>query len=146
MLHHPFTREEWTYATNGRIIIRVPRVEGVATVPVQAEAVFTEISSQEVAIPESIPDPTISECPKCRGTGVIVCLTCESECSCKKCQGAGRLTEDPPVLIGNQRLRADHLRLISRLPGVKLLLNIQPGENCAFTFEGGEGRMSPVSA
>lgn len=145
LLHKPFSRGEWTYATDGKIMIRVPLIEGVMASDIAAEQCFITTPAQEVPIPDFIPEPVTRECQKCRGEGECRCLSCGSDFGCKSCDGRGSITEDPPVLIGTHHVRASHLRLIKPLPGIKLLFPTVLGPNALFTFDGGQGVLGPMT-
>jgi hypothetical protein len=98
---HPFTRGKWTYATDGRIAVRVPALEGIPQGEVAVENVFTAITSQEFPLPADIPEPAQEKCSACKGYGKITicsecdgegtkeCDTCGHEEECKSCNGNG---------------------------------------------------------
>lgn len=104
MLHAPFTRGEWTYATNGKIAIRVPKIEGVPEGEVGAEKVFpVSPRGVECLVPSDLPEDTKLECTdckglgrtlkcsKCNGSGVFECDECGHVADCKICNGVGSI-------------------------------------------------------
>lgn len=145
LLHKPFTRDGWTYATDGRIVIRVPAIDGVEKGEVGAESLFPKAEFREIGLPDSIPHAVKTICSRCHGTGECSCLHCGSDYTCKVCNGSVDIIKDSPIKIEGVALRAAHLRLIKALPGAKLFLNLDPKATHAFTFDGGEGRLAPVS-
>jgi hypothetical protein len=74
-INRPFSRGEWTYATDGRIIIRVPRVDGYDEDrgPKNAERMFDEAKSREITVWQPLPEYTleIKACDWCGGKGYV---------------------------------------------------------------------------
>lgn len=106
----PFTLEDYTYATNGHILIRVPRIEGVGAPEESEKFKLVDLRLLFVALKDytyhPIPDiqpPVGKQCYKCQGTGMInLCPECDGEgeiefkslynnysCECKTCDGNG---------------------------------------------------------
>ena len=106
----PWTRGDYTYATNGKIIIRVPRISDIPENPAAPNVnrsipwnapVFTEASAP---IPDLPKDQFLScarcdgtgknsECPECEGEGVVTWETKRHgyEADCEECDGFGRV-------------------------------------------------------
>lgn len=100
----PFTRGEWTYATNGYIAVRVPKIEGIEILPEKhipkLEGLFTSarIDDAFIALPTL---PTLENCQMCNGTGAAYeCPECDGEgefeygthtYKCKECDGSGQV-------------------------------------------------------
>jgi hypothetical protein len=109
----PFTFEGFTYATNGHILVRVPRLPDVPeweAVNEQAANLFAlvDMAKAKAALTE-IPDfgePEREPCKWCKGTGKITtCPECdgegevaldsgyhEYECECLTCFGDGKVS------------------------------------------------------
>lgn len=70
----PFSRGEWTYATDGRILIRVPRVDGYDEDkgPKNVEQMFNEAEFMRgVTVWQPLPEfkLVVKECDWCKGKG-----------------------------------------------------------------------------
>jgi hypothetical protein len=143
-LESPFSRGDWTYATNGHIAVRVPRradvdegstsVERLGWAPSNA----TYVSAPRFELPRS---PEV-DCEKCDGRGTKHdCPGCS--CKCEHCDGTAVEPEKFTVGIGEGIFSAKFLRLILGLPGVELG-PIHSREPMPFRFEGGEGLLMPM--
>jgi hypothetical protein len=109
-INKPFTDGGYTYATNGRIIIRVPRIEGIGEQekvenfkPVEPDKLFSKIPDYPYFPIPDIPEPSFDMCFKCQGTGKVkICPECDGagiimfrnsynnyECDCETCDGDG---------------------------------------------------------
>ena len=103
-MRSPFNRGEWTYATNWHIAVRVPKIDGIATlaekhIP-ELEGLFKRTRSDNafVALP---PLPPLEKCLMCNGTGTAYeCPDCDGEGEfehgthsycCKECNGSGQV-------------------------------------------------------
>lgn len=121
-LERPFTRGEFTYASDGVIAVRVRgAVDGVGQdqFGVHVEKVFAPAVGLLVPIPvvDLGPEPvhevktcttcqghgrvTVTDCTACKGKGEIVCGECGHDDECKVCEGSGigsrTPTADGPV-------------------------------------------------
>ena len=112
-INKPFSKGEYTYATDGRIMVRVSKIEGIGEQeksdkfkPVNPEPIFAAVSaSVYISLPD-IPELKYEKCVKCDGTGEVkVCPECdgygvvyfntrynEYECYCESCGGMGSTT------------------------------------------------------
>jgi hypothetical protein len=106
----PFNHQEHTYATTGRILIRVPKICEIEHRPGQPSDPAKPIPTGENYIPVELPPnwqsftPSTSRCKDCQGTGKITtcrncqgtgeveCLHCGHEGECKECNGKGAYT------------------------------------------------------
>ncbi len=142
----PFFCNGWIYATDGRVIVRVPcdddRFGGgelsSRTDTPDAAALFRWTKGPAaVGLPSGLPSPSEVPCPDCEGCGGKECDMGHTH-ECPKCGGDGVVTVDPAVEIGGMFFGCRRLRLIAALPGVQLWPT--PGQSvCVFTFEGGDG-------
>lgn len=111
-LAEPFSWDEWSFATNAAILVRVPRL---AEVPETPEApslaglkdIFLSAwrSETPAEIPAEIPSPQVKECKlcdgkgrlrvcvKCHGEGRCICPSCDDDHECRACEGLGRVPE-----------------------------------------------------
>jgi predicted RNA-binding Zn-ribbon protein involved in translation (DUF1610 family) len=114
-INKPFTKGEYTYATNGHILVRVPKIDSVGEQevsdiyrPVEPEPIFATIKPHTYhPIPE-IPEPIIRPCVMCGGDGKIyICPECDGDgevhfntryndyaCECETCGGDGYISND----------------------------------------------------
>ncbi len=97
-LQNPFSRGEWTYATNGHIAVRVARLEEVLDnekAP-NVEKLFTAAENRTGYQWVDIPEVTVKtfECTCCDGGWIEY----KSEkIACDECDGTGRETKSEPV-------------------------------------------------
>lgn len=109
----PFSFGDYSYATNGHILVRVPRLADVPEWEALNEKVarlfegldFPALTAALVEIPD-FPQPEPEPCPVCGGTGKIsTCPECggdgevtfendfhEYECDCLTCYGSGKVS------------------------------------------------------
>lgn len=122
----PFSRGAYTWATDGKIMVRTPRL---ADVPEHldapaAETVWREAPSTQWRQPllRKLPDLKMVGCDVCDGRGTKhECPGCE--CKCSECNGAGELEELQAVTIG---LRAISLRAARLIIGLEWAEFIEP--------------------
>lgn len=105
MCNKPFSRGEYTYATNGHIIVRICKVEGFDKDP-ELDLSFMDFAPSHDgkwhALPEYKEPSTVrcgdckgsgfsTECPDCEGEGEVCFeVGChEYEATCKECCGQG---------------------------------------------------------
>jgi hypothetical protein len=107
----PFSIGEFTYATNGHILVRVPRLADIpertdAPPPAKVEEVFNHYKGDYQPIPAVGPIKTKS-CPVCEGTGKFqTCPECDGtglvsfsndyndyDFTCETCGGDGKFKE-----------------------------------------------------
>lgn len=142
VLRQPFSRGRWTYATDGGILIRVPRRDDVPEDPVapHAERIIDPIplAAELQSLPSfDFPEPQKITCPKCDGSGrKHECPDCN--CECMRCDGKGFEEKVITGGIGNAVYQARYLKLLATLPSVLVPASPPPGrEPMRFTFEGG---------
>lgn len=152
-LHKPFTRGDWTYATNGHIAVRVPALphyddtEGASTIhtffDVHANATWRPLGH---AI---LPEAGLVECDACRGRGrEHDCPDCS--CMCEACDGTGMRKAVVSVeLRGLGDVNATYAALLLALPGIEVApivadLGAIAIPAIAFRFSGGVGVLMPL--
>lgn len=146
-LAQPFSRGENTYATNGRICLRLPRM---ADVPEQdkpkAEEIFAKakMDCQYFEL-EAFKLPTREEeedCRACEGRGTDHdCPECT--CRCGSCGGTGLHQPTIAVGIGNGVFSHKHVLLMQNLPGLRVG-ETDGTEAMPFRFDGGDGLVMPM--
>lgn len=115
-LRPPFVLSGHRYATDGRIMVRVPTDDADAPIDpvswlVSVQSIIADINQRDCSVPwpykpgDIVPDrkpcdycggsgkaPKI--CGECNGYGEVICQTCgEGYVDCKACQGTGRFGE-----------------------------------------------------
>lgn len=95
VLEQPWTRDGYTYATNGRILLRVPAVEGIEYNPAAPNIGPPTFMWEHETTPDEWQDapevkPQSTPCEKCGGKGrVKVCPKCKNLrtvfCVCSEC-------------------------------------------------------------
>lgn len=154
-LNAPFSEGEFTYATNGHILIRVARRGDVAEVDDKSsmkgkcEKLFADNPFvAAVPIPD-IPPMVKADCHCCNGDGAH-----EYKCSgappyeCGECDGTGKQMDEPGdtpfphVEVSGIHFAPAYLRLIKTLPNYQF----SPIEEKAspFKFDGGDGLLMPM--
>jgi len=114
----PFTQGEHSFATDGRLVVRVPRLEGVSTEPRKADAAklflpdrgrlpVVEFPPRWQALPElwdecqscggTAKQKERVKCAECDGTGSVTCGECGNDHDCGKCRGEGDVPGRPEV-------------------------------------------------
>ena len=104
----PFNYGGYTWATNGRIMVRVPLIAGARDADYKAAAdMFGDgMVGTGIALP-TIPPPVLEpclecggkgfyqerKCPNCHGEGEIECATCGHESDCDRCKSTGYIPD-----------------------------------------------------
>lgn len=132
----PFELGDFTYATNGHIAIRTPRIDdGISSdgrkIP-NIEKIFSDAIEPEEYIPVPDPGPIIVE----------VCDECWEGPDCE-CEGTGLIEPLSYLKVGKQCFQRKYLRLLRTLPDVEI--GTTDGMNPArFRFSGGDGVIMPI--
>lgn len=146
-LHKPFSIGKFTFATDGRLMVRVPRQDGVpehdgpiknANKPFDKIRESTTFSRPEFAVP-SLDD---EECLTCEGHGYEHdCPDCS--CRCVKCGGTG--IAKASITYDGINFDAAYFAKVLAIPGVELS-SARDGEPLFFRFDGGVGALMPLSS
>jgi hypothetical protein len=151
-LHKPFSLGELTYATNGRIIVRVPRRADVPEIehPPNAERVFPKppATAFRPVGKVDLPPESIDDCKLCDARGTRHdCPDCS--CECEDCDGKGTVSGDveTSLSIGGVPFGLQFVRLIVALPALEIAFPVKPGKDSPleFRFTGGDGLIMPRS-
>ena len=144
-MRSPFNRGEWTYATNWHIAVRVPKIDGIATlaekhIP-ELEGLFKRTRSDNafVALP---PLPPLEKCLMCNGSGQVEYGSTDVS-ACWHCGGTG-VARYKPVKVGGSHFDLFYLSLIKGLPGAKFAPGAGRMDMARFVFDGGEGILMPM--
>lgn len=159
-MQKPWTRGDFTYATDGHVAVRVPIVAGI---PEQTNAPAVDTLAwdtpvnpdQWISIPK-LPKRKIvtafKDCAYCGGSGKEHedCDDCRHEC--EECDGEGRLEDGEkldqksvPIKVGSKFVSNLHLERIRDLPNPQLAPEATPEtEAFPFRFDGGQGLVMPM--
>lgn len=145
----PFPHGKHTYATDGRIMIRCPRIEGIEEVkgapdPTKVWKPFDAKADFKPLPPLSDPvDETSAECFPCDGTGEVVCPHCKWGHECENCDGTGQSQkkDDRWMTVDGGTFAIRYLIRIAALPGARFATAAGvPDSIGIFTCDdGGEG-------
>lgn len=149
-LHKPWSRGEFTYATNGYIIIRLPRLADVPEnekAPDPEEKVFPSIIDQIATkqIPEfNMPEIENDECGWCEGRGTKhACRRCD--CNCEQCNGTGNTLQKVSIELFGHIFNAHYIKMIAILPNARLAIGANYMMLTKFEFDGGMGAIMPCT-
>jgi hypothetical protein len=145
-LHNPFSDGEWTYATDGIVLVGVPVVSGMEGSLAAPRAKANALINSIVQIPfsplslDGLPPEPVA-CSTCNGRGRLHdCPDCE--CTCEDCDG--KTPKRISVRLRGTVFNAKYLRLIASLPG-PLAASIAAFPNASFfRFNGGIAVLSPM--
>lgn len=141
-LKTPYTRGDYTYATNAHIMVRVPRMDGfdidcdaadqrLVNTANSSEKLFSEYFSATDLRPMvygNLPSLVEKTCKEC-GTVHLVPEKSESSIS---------------VSIGEAFFCLKYVRLMQTLLSVCVQRKPDPEKPMSFTFDGGEGLLMPL--
>ena len=136
----PFSRGNWTYATDGKVMVRIPRR---ADIPERGDAPHVErIWPKEVplqfvpVVPTRLPEREYVQCDMCDGRGSRHdCPDCQ--CRCEECQGEGLLEEAVAIGVGPELVTRRVAELLMALPDAEIAP--MAGAVMQFRFRGGDG-------
>ncbi|BEV44809.1 hypothetical protein [Afipia carboxidovorans] len=157
LLSKPFTQGAYTYATDRAVIVRVPKVDGVAqldsVVAIDADRPFKHFSDQSFApLPKlnlpPLSGPKVVACTECDGRGTEHdCPDCN--CVCDACDGTGKEEVETKIStsLGGATLQLKYVHLIASLPRVEISTQLAASLNgpVFFRFDGGEGALMPMT-
>ena len=100
---HPWSEGEFTYATTGKILVRVPRLpevkESLLAPQGMDKSIFEPIFSKALKLEApseflrkqvaALSNDTL--CDQCKGTGRCSCRSCQADHDCGVCKGEGAL-------------------------------------------------------
>ncbi len=141
----PLNQDGATWATDGRVIVRVaeielpPPAEGLKIPNVAEVWKQFQTDAQFSTMPE-LPAPFMKPCTDCEGSGE--CPHCDRVCL--ECGGSGTYAAQQPTMVGARQLDARFLRKIAALPNPSLAIAGEKIEPLSFKFDGGEGLLMPM--
>lgn len=148
-LSKPFSVGQFTYATNGHVMLRVPRRPDAAeqTIDAKWDAPFaaldkTTFSPLALDLPKARAE---MECSACEGEGrEHECSDCEHECP--DCHGTGKEDGERRVTttVRGHTYQLRYVRMMLSLPGVEVADATEAVKPLIFRFDGGIGAVMPT--
>ena len=151
-MEKPFSRCDHTWATDGKILVRVPRVADVEEHPQAAavaavESVWPKEWPTEWRQPlrRTLPRSVMERCDECSGRGrKHKCPDCQ--CVCHGCDGEGQNEVLQAVIVGLRAIPLRHARQLITLEWIEISPPAKADLLLCFRFEGGEGIVSILKA
>ncbi len=148
ILMKPWSVGDKTVATDGRILVIVPRIPDVAEndkAP-KLEAVTVDVipKSEPSPLPDKLPEPDMQDCTFCYGDGHVE-IGGGKSVRCEECEGEKQYRKAIPIKVGTQNLSDLYLEKIKDLPNLKIFNHATDDSGAAtFTFDGGSGLLMPI--
>ncbi len=146
-LSTPWSAGEYSYASNGHIIIRISRLSDVDekdTAPKGVDKMFPAVAPAEWfdVTAMDLPEIETVDCRECNGDiPVHDCPDCA--CTCEYCNGTGKIENPKPFKVGVASFQPKYLQLLKTLPGCSLGPT-REDYAAHFKFDGGDGLLMPV--
>ena len=144
----PWSRGAYTFATDGGIIVRVPKIPDIPDNANSPDALKlwakVEIGNLEwTANLPDLPPVKMTPCEDCLGESRAAIRECE------ECGGMGNVRDVQNTVVDGMTYANKYLKLIKRLPGYKFYpvkhdLSISSVPPSYFTFDGGDGLLMPL--
>jgi len=147
-INSPYSFGEYTYATDGYIIIRLPKIDDIKEnpeAPDPSKIFFGRGSEKTIPIDFEIPFVR-TEIEKCFCVH-DECSTCSCTENCENCDGKGSVTYKvgKPVKIKDACFNPYYFTLIKELPEVTIQETPLSSEApLYFLFKGGDGLLMPI--
>lgn len=143
-LHTPFVFGEYSYATNGHIMVRVPKISGMRVQTKEGEWDVPlngfETAQYGALLHKPCPPPP-DPCVACEGRGTEHdCPDCE--CTCTTCHGVGTPRISTTIRGGIFDLR--YVEMMLALPEVLIQMDRTGEAPLLFNFNGGIGAIMPM--
>ena len=149
----PWTRDGYTYATDGHVLVRVPHWDDIPNndkaPDVAGRYAFKKPVAEPVEIP-ALPPPELEPCPWCDDEeDGEECFGCTEARNCTGWKGGGIVRKRVEVTVGGVLYADRYIELIKELPGLKFYPAPYSGANrkanaAYFTFDGGDGLLMPL--
>lgn len=144
----PFSVGNFSYSTNGHILVRVPRRSDVPERPAHGKPTIEKLPIYSAEPPEFIERETVTlpedmwpiECDFCEGTGKAhhPCQSCV--CDCDECDGKGKIQPKRSVQLRGALFDLRYVRMILSLPGGRFAKTFDDAKKPNwFSFDGGVG-------
>jgi hypothetical protein len=153
-LHRPWSSGEYTYATNGHVLVRVPRIAEVEEnkdAP-NAAKILASVEAQAELVPlppmDGLPSPVKEDCRSRDGSGIKHHDCPDCACPCWECDGLGYEVEQISAPLNGALYNLQYLLLIAKLPDVKFAAAPPSDGPARFSFgkdgKDGEGALMPL--
>jgi hypothetical protein len=146
----PWSAGEYSYATNGHVIIRVPRLvdvqENDSAPPTVLLFPYADPLEWFALAEIELPEQKSSDCPECNGEKEVEhedCPHCKGH-PCEWCDGTGKVTPMQPVPVGNSHYQLVYLLTLKGLANCRMGPNTDPMKQTPFQFDGGDGLIMPM--
>lgn len=147
-ISRPFSKDGYTWSTNGHFMIRVPLRDDVPenhdapnVVRAWTSAVGNDASHKKVfasVTPFDLPSLGFMRCEECEGRGTIHnCPDCK--CHCGECGGRGEIEEIKTVSVGAVLIQFRYARWLMELPNLSVSVPKTREAAVGFRFDGGDG-------
>jgi len=142
----PWSAGQYTYATNGHIMVRVPRLEDAPERKDAPKGLGKKTLDEAINVTPKkfFPIPSVSpkyqECPDCGGTGMV--KPYGKKIKCDECNGEGKYPLHASIEIGGVNFSDVYLSWIAELPGAEIG-PLGPEDPARFRFTGGDGLLMP---
>lgn len=143
----PFSAGDFSYATNGNLMVRIPRLpelpeqDKIAKWDAPLEGIETRTFAPLPHGP--IPDVPESECEVCSGRGRDhECPDCE--CICGHCHGSGEARPKTSTTVRGNNYNIRYVAMMLALPGAEPAEKTEEGKPLLFKFDGGVGAIMPL--
>lgn len=148
-LMKPWRDGDFTYASDGRVIIKVPAepgdvVQPKTPTPEKVAIIFSWFNGPGLEW-QKLPTLPVLEtqgCGVCHGDGEHEC-DCGCVHKCGNCDGVGKIPIDAHLDIGPARFNCYYLRLIADLPGLEIAVRGEL-DPMMLRFDGGVGVLMPM--
>ena len=132
----PWSEGDYSYASNGKILIRVPRLPDVPereTAPrkIEGEVLWEPVGCQWIPMPMA-EEPKKEKCSQCNG-GLHLC-TCGNKHTCPSCSGSGMRSRDVVLAFCGKSVFQKDIALLCRLPGVEIPNMTIANDRCSVPF------------
>jgi len=140
----PWSRGEYSYATNRHVMLRVPRLAGVMENPkaVKVDHLFPALDGLMWLPLPVVKPPQQVACGWCDGKGNYGEPKGHSM-ECDECDGSGEVIPIVRIAVGGVDFQAIYFAWLSRLPRCEIAPNGQ-GKPAAIRFDGGVGAIMPL--
>lgn len=142
-MNKPFVKDGWRYATNGRILVRVPapgEPDSKGGNFPDGSSFFTPKDFKWYPWPQATLEVFPTACFLC-GNDLVGEI---DEMQCPICADYGHYLYVKPVLVNNRLIDSWLNHLISKLPNVEYRTGGNFNEMIIFRFSGGEGSVMPL--